>query len=199
MNLHVPASLDHEDWVGAKCVAGVVTAVSISATHTFTKPNMGAIRLIAGLGVDGDAHLGVTVKHRTLVRSDPTRPNNRQVHLMHAELHEELRDAGFNVEAGTIGENITTRGIYLLGLPTGTRLHLGREAVVEVTGLRNPCRQLDAYAAGLTAALIGKDEAGNLIRKAGIMSIVLASGEVRTGDAIAVELPALPHQPLPRV
>ncbi len=139
------------------------------------------------------------MKHRTLVRSDPTRPNLRQVHLMHAELHEGLRDAGFAVEAGTLGENVTTRGIYLLGLPTGTRLHLGNEAVVEVTGLRNPCRQLDAYATGLTAALIGKDEAGNIIRKAGIMSIVLASGDVRAGDAIAVELPPLPHQPLPRV
>ena len=188
-----------EDWLGERHVAGIVTAVSVSATHTFTKPNAGAIRLVAALGIEGDAHLGVTVKHQTLVRSDPTRPNNRQVHLMHAELHEELRDAGFNVEAGTIGENITTRGIYLLGLPTGTRLHLGNEAVVEVTGLRNPCRQLDAYATGLTAALIGKDEAGNIIRKAGIMSTVLASGEVRPGDAIAVELPPLPHQALPRV
>lgn len=201
MNVHsVPSLLqDHDDWVGERYVAGVVTAVSISATHTFTKPNMGAIRLLAGLGIEGDAHLGVTVKHRTLVRSDPTRLNNRQVHLMHAELHEELRDAGFAVEAGTIGENITTRGIYLLGLPTGTRLYLGKEAVVEVTGLRNPCRQLDAYASGLTKALLGRDEAGNLIRKAGIMSIVLTGGEVRAGDAIAIELPPLPHQPLPRV
>lgn len=203
MNIR-PAAWDTEDrnaevWLGEKHVAGVVTAVSVSATHTFTKPSTGAIRLIAGLGVEGDAHLGVTVKHRTLVRSDPTRPNNRQVHLMHSELHEELRDAGFAVEGGTIGENITTRGIYLLGLPTGTRLHLGKEAVVEVTGLRNPCRQLDAYAIGLTKALLGRDEAGNLIRKAGIMSIVLAAGEVRAGDAIAVELPPLPHQPLPRV
>jgi MOSC domain-containing protein YiiM len=186
-------------WKGERRVAGIVTAVSISPSHTFTKPNTGVIRLVAGLGIEGDAHLGVTVKHQTLVRSDPTRPNNRQVHLMHAELHEELRDAGFNVEAGTIGENVTTRGIYLLGLPTGTRLHLGRDAVVEVTGLRNPCRQLDAYATGLTAALIGKDEAGNIIRKAGIMSIVLASGEVKPGDAIEVELPPLPHHPLPRV
>lgn len=203
MNIR-PAAWDTENrnaepWLGEKCVAGVVTAVSVSATHTFTKPNMGTIRLVAGLGIEGDAHLGVTVKHRTLVRSDPTRLNNRQVHLMHAELHEELRDAGFAVEAGTIGENITTRGIYLLGLPTGTRLHLGKEAVVEVTGLRNPCRQLDAYAAGLTQALLGRDEAGNLIRKAGIMSIVLTPGEVRAGDTIAVELPPLPHQPLPRV
>ena len=188
-----------ESWLGERHVAGVVTAVSVSATHNFTKHNTGAIRLLAGLGVEGDAHLGVTVQHVVRVRTDPTMPNLRQVHLMHAELHEELRDAGFKVHAGTIGENITTRGIYLLGLPLGTRLHLGREAVVEVTGLRNPCRQLDAYQAGLTAALLGKDEAGNLIRKSGIMSIVLASGEVRPGDAIGVELPPLPHQPQPRV
>ena len=182
-----------------RCTVGVVTAVSISPSHTFTKPNAGAIRLLAGLGVEGDAHLGVTVKHRTLVRSDPTRPNLRQVHLMHSELHDDLRAAGFPVTAGRIGENITTRGIYLLGLPTGTRLYLGDAAVVEVTGLRNPCRQLDAFQAGLTAALLGRDENGNLIRKAGIMGIVLASGDVRPGDAIEVVLPSLPHQPLPRV
>jgi MOSC domain-containing protein YiiM len=180
-------------------MAGIVTAVSCSGAHTFTKPNAGAIRLVAGLGVEGDAHLGVTVKHRTLVRSDPTRPNLRQVHLMHAELHEELRAAGFPVEAGLIGENVTTRGIALLCLPAGTRLHLGAAAVVEVTGLRNPCRQLDAFQAGLTAALLGRDENGNLIRKAGIMSIVLAGGEIRPGDAIGIELPLEPHRALERV
>jgi MOSC domain-containing protein YiiM len=154
---------------------------------------------VAGLGVEGDAHLGITVKHRTLVRSDPTRPNLRQVHLIHAELHEELRAAGFAVEAGQIGENVTTRGIALLGLPAGTRLHLGETAVVEVTGLRNPCGQLDRFQAGLTAALLGRDQDGKLIRKAGIMSIVLAGGDVRPGDAIGVELPPPPHRALDRV
>ena len=180
-------------------MTGFVTAVSRSATHTFTKPNATGIRLVAGLGVEGDAHLGITVKHRTLVRSDPTRPNLRQVHLIHAGLHEELRAAGFVIAAGQIGENVTTRGIDLLGLPTGTRLHLGEAAVVEVTGLRNPCRQLDAYQAGLTAALLGRDENGNLIRKAGIMSIVLSGGEIRPGDAIGIELPPEPHRALERV
>jgi MOSC domain-containing protein YiiM len=180
-------------------MAGIVTAVSRSTLHTFTKPNATGIRLVAGLGVEGDAHLGVTVKHRTLVRSDPTRPNLRQVHLIHAELHEELRAAGFVIAAGQIGENVTTRGIDLLGLPTGTRLHLGEAAVVEVTGLRNPCRQLDNFQAGLTAALLGHDENGKVIRKAGIMSIVLAGGDVRPGDAIGIELPPTPHQPLDRV
>jgi MOSC domain-containing protein YiiM len=180
-------------------MSGIVTAVSCSATHTFTKPNTTAIRLLAGLGVEGDAHLGVTVKHRVRVRTDPDSPNLRQVHLIHAELHEELRAAGFTVAAGQIGENVTTRGIDLLGLPAGTRLHLGQTAVVEVTGLRNPCRQLDRFQAGLTAALLGRDPDGKLIRKAGVMSIVLANGDVRPGDTIEIELPPPPHQPLERV
>jgi MOSC domain-containing protein YiiM len=180
-------------------MGAIVTAVSCSGTHTFSKPNTAAIRLLAGLGVEGDAHLGITVKHRTLVRRDPSQPNLRQVHLIHAELHEELQAAGFAVVAGQIGENVTTRGLYLLGLPAGTRLHLGGAAVVEVTGLRNPCGQLDRFQAGLTAALLGKDPDGKLIRKAGIMSVVLAGGDVRPGDTIEVELPPLPHRPLERV
>ena len=180
-------------------MSGIVTAVSCSATHTFTKPTTISIRLLAGLGVEGDAHLGVTVMHRSRVRTDPDSPNLRQVHLIHAELHEELRAAGFSVEAGQIGENVTTRGIDLLRLPAATRLHLGAAAVVEVTGLRNPCRQLDRFQAGLTAALMGRDQNGKLIRKAGIMSIVLAGGDVRPGDTIEIELPPPPHQPMDRV
>jgi hypothetical protein len=188
------AEADAEERTG-----GIVTAVSCSATHTFTKPIATHIRLLAGLGVEGDAHLGVTVKHRSRVRTDPDSPNLRQVHLIHAELFEELRAAGFAIAAGLIGENVTTRGINLLGLPTATRLHLGGTAVVEVTGLRNPCRQLDRFQAGLTAALLGRDLNGKLIRKAGIMSIVLAGGEVRPGDPIAIEPPPLPHLPMERV
>ena len=180
-------------------MSGIVTAVSCSAAHTFTKPATTSIRLLAGLGVEGDAHLGVTVKHRSRVRTDPDSPNLRQVHLIHAELFEELRAAGFAIAAGQIGENVTSRGIDLLTLPTGTRLHLGQAAVVEVTGLRNPCRQLDRFQAGLTAALLGRDPSGKLIRKAGIMGIVLASGEVRPGDAIRIELPPEPHVALDRV
>ena len=191
------ASLETPAWDGQ--MTGIVTAVSCSATHTFTKPTTTSIRLLAGLGVEGDAHLGVTVKHRVRVRTDPDSPNLRQVHLIHAELHEELRAAGFMVEAGQIGENVTTRGIALLGLPTGTRLHLGAAAVVEVTGLRNPCRQLDRFQAGLTAALLGRDENGKLIRKAGIMSIVLTGGDIRAGDPIEIELPPEPHLPMERV
>jgi MOSC domain-containing protein YiiM len=154
------------------------------------------IELVAGLGVRGDSHLGVLVQHRVRVREDPSRPNLRQVHLIHEELFEELRAAGYALKPGDIGDNVTTRGLALLNLPTGTRLHLGAEAVVEVTGLRNPCRQVDGFQPGLMAALLGRDSEGNLVRKSGIMGIVLAGGEVRPGDLIAVELPPEPHRPL---
>jgi MOSC domain-containing protein YiiM len=146
--------------------------------------------------VQGDAHLGETVKHRSRVARDPSQPNLRQVHLIQAELHDELRAAGFAVSAGQMGENITTRGVDLLGLPTGTRLHLGKTAVVQVTGLRNPCAQLDRFQPGLMAAVLVRDEHGTLIRKAGVMGIVLAGGEVRPGDPILVELPPVPHRSL---
>jgi MOSC domain-containing protein YiiM len=178
---------------------GVVVAVSRSATHTFSKIDQASIQLLAGLGVEGDAHMGETVKHRSRVAIDPTQPNLRQVHLIHEELHAELQSAGFAVTAGQMGENITTRGIDLLGLPTGTRLHIGDTAVVEVTGLRNPCDQLDQFQSGLRAAVLGRDDQGNLIRKAGVMGIVQASGEVRPGDEIRIELPAPPYRPLERV
>jgi MOSC domain len=172
---------------------GVVAAVSRSATHTLTKPNQQSIRLLAGLGVEGDAHEGEHVKHRSRVARNPDEPNLRQVHLIHSELHDELRTAGIDVSAGQMGENLTTRGVDLLGLPTGTRLHLGDSAVVEVTGLRDPCAQLDRISAGLMAATLDRDEQGKLVRKAGVMGIVLAGGEVRTGDPIRVELPPEPH------
>lgn len=177
-------------------MTSTVTAVSRSATHSFSKPPLESIRLLPGLGVEGDAHAGVTVKHRSRVARDPSQPNLRQVHLIHAELHDELREAGFVVRAGDMGENVTTRGVDLLGLPTGTRLYLGGTAVVEVTGLRNPCLQLDRFQDGLMKAVLDRDEEGNLIRKAGIMGIVLAGGEVRPGDPIRVEPPDGPHRPL---
>src|SRR5437660_9217797 len=156
-------------------MAGVVAAVSRSATHTLTKPNEARVRLVAGLGVEGDAHQGATVKHRSRVARDPTVPNLRQVHLIHAELFDELREAGFTVSAGLMGENVTTRGVDLLGLPTGARLHLGATAVIEVTGLRNPCAQLDRILPGLLGATLARDQNGNLIRKAGIMAVVLTA------------------------
>lgn len=177
-------------------MAGRVAAVSRSATHTMSKPTQTAIRLVAGLGVEDDAHAGTTVKHRSRVRRDPQQPNLRQVHLIHAELHQELRASGFDVAAGQMGENITTEAVDLLGLPTGTRLRLGEAAVVEVTGLRNPCAQLDGIQAGLMAAVLDRDDAGRLIRKAGVMGIVLNGGLVRPGDPIVVELPPEPYRPL---
>ena len=177
-------------------MAATIIAVSLRHGHHFSKTNALAIRLIEGLGVDGDAHAGVTVKHRSRVRRDPTQPNLRQVHLVHRELFDELRGKGFDIAPGDIGENITTSGIDLLALPRGARLRLGGSAVVEVTGLRNPCIQLNTFRAGLMDATLGHDAAGNLIRKAGIMSIVLAGGEVRPGDAISVELPHPPHHAL---
>jgi MOSC domain-containing protein YiiM len=174
----------------------VVTAVSRSSRHTLVKSNQTSLRLMAGLGVEGDAHQGTTVKHRSRVARDPTQPNLRQVHLIHAELHDELRQRGFNVKPGQMGENITTSGVDLLGLAAGTQLHIGDTAIVEVTGLRNPCAQLDKVQPGLMAATLDRDADGRLVRKAGIMGIVLATGEVRPGDRIRVEPPPLPHSPL---
>jgi len=170
---------------------GSVLAVSLCHGHHFSKTPSLSIRLLTGFGVAGDAHMGETVKHRSRVRKDPTQPNLRQVHLMHAELFDDLRGQGFDIQPGDLGENVTTSGIDLLALPAGTRLHLGASAAVEVTGLRNPCVQIDTFQNGLLAATLDKDDAGNLIRKAGIMSIVLADGDVRPGDAV-VRTPAAP-------
>jgi MOSC domain-containing protein YiiM len=178
---------------------GIVVAVSRSENHSFSKSKQDCILLIAGLGVEGDAHLGVTVKHRSRVAQDPTQPNLRQVHLMHSELFTELDLKGFCVKPGDMGENVTTRGIDLLGLPKHTRLHIGGTAIVEVTGLRNPCAQLDGFQSGLMAAVLDRDADGNLLRKAGIMGIVIEGGEVRPGDSIRIELPPEPHQKPERV
>ncbi len=169
--------------------AAVVQAVSADDAHRFSKQPRERITLVEGLGVEGDAHAGVTVQHRSRVARDPSQPNLRQVHLLHAELLDELDAAGFPVGPGTIGENVLTRGIELLELPAGTRLRLGADAVVEVTGLRNPCRQLDAYERGLTAAVLDRDDAGRLVRKTGVMAVVVRAGVVVSGDPVGVELP----------
>lgn len=176
-----------------------VLSVARSAGHAFSKQVEPEIRLIAGLGVEGDAHQGATVKHRSRVAVDPTQPNLRQVHLIHAELFDELAGQGFTVNPGDLGENITTRGIALLTLPRGALLRIGPDAVLEVTGLRNPCAQIERFRAGLLAAVVGKGPDGAVIRKSGIMTIVLAGGLIRPGDAIAVTLPPEPHLPLERV
>jgi len=175
---------------------GVVIAVSAKAKHGVNKANREVVRLIAGEGIEGDAHCGTTVKHRSRWRRDPTQPNIRQVHLMHAELHDELAAKGFVVTPGLMGENITTRGVDLLGLPKGAIVRLGPDAVVEITGLRNPCYQLDELQQGLMAACLDKTANGELVRKAGVMSVVLAGGEVRARDAVVVELPTGPFEAL---
>lgn len=175
---------------------GTVVAVSRSAKHSMAKTNQQSIVLVEGLGVSDDAHQGVTVKHRSRVARDPSQPNLRQVHLIHAELIDELAAQGFEVVPGQMGENVTTRGVDLLGLPTGTTLRLGETATIQLTGLRNPCAQLDRIQKGLMAATLDRDGEGNLIRKAGVMAIVLTGGEVRSGDEIVVELPDEPHQSL---
>ena len=165
---------------------GLVVAVHRSGAHTFTKPTVEAIELVAGLGVAGDAHAGSTVRHRSRVARDPSQPNLRQVHLIHGELLDELATMGFSITPGAMGENITTRGVHLLGLARGTLLHLGPDAVLEVTGLRNPCAQLDGLAPGLMAAVLDRDEHGALVRKAGVMGVVSTSGTVHAGDRIDV-------------
>ena len=172
-----------------------IIAVCRSPGHTMSKPRADSVRLLEGLGVEGDAHAGATVKHRSRVAKDPTSPNLRQVHLIHTELFDELRAKGFTVNPGQMGENITTAGIDLLSLPRGTRLRLGEKAVVEITGLRNPCSQIDGIQQGLMEAVLERRSTG-LVRKSGVMAIVLVSGEVKPDDRIAIELPAQPHEPL---
>ncbi|HEX4368166.1 MAG TPA: MOSC domain-containing protein [Rhodopila sp.] len=177
-------------------MAGIVEAVSQRGTHRFSKQPRMWIRLLAGLGVEGDAHLGTTVQHRSRVARDPTQPNLRQVHLLHRELLQALEHQGFVIGPGDIGENILTSGIDLLALPTGTLLRIGDTAEIQVTGLRNPCIQLDRFKPGLMAATLDRDAQGNLIRKAGVMALVVTDGEIRPGDAIHVILPPEPHRRL---
>jgi MOSC domain-containing protein YiiM len=177
-------------------MSGRVIAVCAGPKHGVRKPHRARIRLLTRLGVEGDAHLGATVQHLSRMERDPAQPNLRQVHLIHAELHDELAAAGLRVGAGDMGENVTTRGVDLLGLPRGTRLRLGPDAVLEVTGLRNPCVQLEAIAPGLLAAVLGRDPNGELVRKAGIMGVVVADGEIAPGDPVRVELPPEPHEAL---
>lgn len=178
---------------------GIVTALSKSASHTFNKYNCDSLTLLQGLGVKGDAHMGKTVKHRSRVANDPTQPNLRQVHLIQGELHQELNTKGYLITPGQMGENITTINIDLLKLPKGTLLEIGNNVTLEVTGLRNPCNQLDSIKKGLMKAVLDKDKNGNLIRKSGIMSVVIQGGDIYVGDTIKVKLPPKPHEKLKKV
>jgi len=179
--------------------SGRVIAVARDGEHRFSKRRAAEIKIVAGLGVEGDAHQGHLVQHRSRVRIDPNQPNLRQVHLIHAELFDELASQGFHLTPAQLGENITTRGIDLLALPKATLLRIGDDAVLEVTGLRNPCRQIEQFQHGLLAAVLVRQPHGRIIRKSGIMTVVKSGGTVRPGDGIDVELPAPPFVPLDRV
>jgi MOSC domain-containing protein YiiM len=176
-----------------------VISVARSIAHDFSKQACPSINLIAGEGVEGDCHRGVTVKHRSRVAVDPTQPNLRQVHLIHVELFSELAQQGYTIEPGQLGENITTRGIDLLSLPKNTVLKIGAHAEIEVTGLRNPCSQIENFRSGLLSKVLVKTEDGKLQRKTGVMGIVLVAGRVTAGDTIEIRLPSGPHIALERV
>lgn len=180
-------------------MSGEVLAVHSSPVHGFSKRSDLFVTLIEGLGVAGDAHAGKTVKHRSRVRANPDQPNLRQVHLIASELLDEVNEEGFDVAFGALGENVTTRGIALIDLPRGTLLHLGEGAVVEVTGLRNPCSQIEDYRAGLLKRMVGRRPDGTPLLLTGIMSVVRKGGMVRAGDSIGVELPAGPRERLERI
>ncbi|MGH3509219.1 MAG: MOSC domain-containing protein [Nocardioidaceae bacterium] len=176
-----------------------VAALAAGPEHAFSKPPRSAIRLLEGYGVEGDAHAGATIQHLSRMRKDPTQPNVRQVHVIAQELFDELTEAGYDVGPGLLGENVTTVGVDLLALPTGTLLHLGQEALIELTGLRNPCVQIDSLGAGLLKRVLHVDEDGTVVRRAGVMAVVRRGGDVSVGDAVRVVLPMEPHLPLDRV
>ncbi len=180
-------------------LSAVVLSVSRNSAHGFTKRSCETVTLLEGLGVAGDAHMGKTVQHRSRVAADPSQPNLRQVHLIHSELFAEVAASGFNLRPGDMGENVTTAGIDVLALPRGAQLQIGHDALVEVTGLRNPCAQINAFKPGLLTTMVGHDDKGRVVRKAGIMGIVLHSGIVRPGEKITVILPQKPHHALDRV
>ncbi len=180
-------------------MTGRVASLSLSGRHEFSKQLAQSLELIAGEGVAGDAHCGRTLKHRSRVAIDPSQPNLRQVHLIAAELLDELNAGGFALNSGDIGENVLTRGIDLIDLPRGTRLRIGSEAEIELTGLRNPCGQIEAFRPGLLARVALRSGDGSIVRRSGVMAIVLHGGRIVLHDPITVELPPLPHQPLDRV
>ncbi|MFK8022744.1 MAG: MOSC domain-containing protein [Ilumatobacter sp.] len=175
-----------------------VVAVHRSSEHTFSKQPVESIDLIAGLGVDGDAHMGARVKHRSRVKADPTQPNLRQVHLIASELLDEVNTEGYNVAPGDLGENITTAGIDLINQPVGTSLRIG-DAVLTLTGLRNPCVQIDAFATGLQGRMLGRDDDGKLVRKTGVMAVVVRGGMVAVGDEMLVAAPAGAPMPMEKI
>ncbi|MCU0832673.1 MAG: MOSC domain-containing protein [Rhizobiaceae bacterium] len=179
--------------------AGRAAALHRSPVHGFSKQAETQLTVLTGLGIEGDAHCGATVRHRSRVAADPAQPNLRQVHLLHMEMIDAINAQGFDISPGDIGENITTAGIDLLALPRHTRLHIGANVILSLTGLRNPCAQLDNFQPGLTQAFLGRGTDGALVRKSGVMAIVLEGGVVHAGDTIRIEMPAPPLKSLERV
>ncbi len=175
-----------------------VVAVHRSAEHKFSKETVDAVTVLAGLGVEGDAHMGARVKHRSRVAKDPNQPNLRQVHLVASELLDEVAAKGYTVRPGDLGENVTTQGLDLITLPVGTSLRIG-DVLLTLTGLRNPCVQIDAFADGLQGEMLGRDDTGKLVRKTGVMAVVVRSGEIRPGDEIIVAAPAGNPVPMEKI
>ena len=180
-------------------MSAVVRALHRSSEYTFTKETCDSVELLAGRGVAGDVHSGATVRHRSRIERDPMQPNLRQVHLFDGEVLDQLAGEGFGVTDGALGENITTDGLDVLSLPTGTLLRIGDEALVALTGIRNPCAQIEARFPGLLKRMVHRDESGELHRLTGAMAVVLQPGAVRVGDLIEVQLPPGAPQPLPLV
>jgi MOSC domain-containing protein YiiM len=176
-------------------VTAVVESVSRDGRHRFSKDPVPRIRVLEGMGVEGDTHAGATVQHRSRVRRDPTQPNLRQVHLIHAELLEEVNALGHDVRPGTLGENVLTRDLDVLALPRDTRLRIG-DAVLRVTGLRNPCQQIEDARPGLLKLMVFRAEDGSIVRRCGVMAVVESDGEIAVGDAIAIEMPDGDRVPL---
>ena len=191
----MPGRIAVEPAPAGSVVGGSVVAVSRSPAHGFAKAPCAAITLLEGLGVEGDAHMGRTVQHLYRVKRDAGAPNLAQVHFLHAELFDEMAAYGYALAPGAMGENVLTRGIDLINLPTGTLFQLG-EALVEVSGIRDPCRKIEVAGAGLTKRLVGRDADGRVVRRAGIMGIVRQGGRVRPGDAVGITLPAKPYRRL---
>jgi MOSC domain-containing protein YiiM len=179
---------------------GTVAAVSCNDTYAFTKPVRDEIVLIAGVGVAGDVHAGVHVKHRGRVRADPHQPNFRQVHLIQQELFAEVGEKGYAVAAGNLGENVTTTGMDLLALPLGTILRFGPEAATGSAGATLGGAAAEAHTA-TASAVATSGTAGPLA------AVLEVAGRARLGAATAASAVAIaaaadrddPHDPRPAV
>lgn len=179
-----------------------VLSVSSSQTHSFSKPPVPGITLIANHGVKGDCHAGKTTQHRSSLQVHPPTPNLRQVHLIAIEnlkkiaSHLTTVDSAALLTPGALGQNITLEGIDLLNLPTGTELHFVSDGgsqsgpVLVLTGVRDPGPQIERFQAGLKERFIVRDAERRVVgRLVGVMSVVQCGGEVRSGMGVRVVYP----------